>query len=121
MTSPTRRSSSGSQLAPRARLTWVRVIGVVPVLSNLILGDDENLMGAYFAMTGNWKRPRAQLIPVKSFAEGPAHFMLEGPELLWNGIRRLESLLNPSSSPPAAAKEGEPGPCPARGGLGTRS
>lgn len=86
------------------------LINRVPVLNRVILGRDENLMGAYFAMTGNWKRPRAQLIPVKSFAEGPAHFMLEGPGFVWSGLKRLESLLNPSSSPPAAAKEGEPGP-----------
>jgi hypothetical protein len=86
------------------------LINRVPVLNRVILGRDENLMGAYFAMTGDWKRPRAQLIPVKSFAEGPAHFMLEGPGFVWSGLKRLESLLNPSSSPPAAAKEGEPGP-----------
>ncbi len=72
------------------------LINRVPVLNRVILGRDENLMGAYFAMTGNWKKPKAQLIPVKSFAEGPAHFMLEGPDFIWSGLRRLESLLNPS-------------------------
>jgi len=86
------------------------LINRVPVLNRVILGQDQNLMGAYFAMTGSWKQPRAQLIPIKSFAEGPAHFMLEGPEFIWSGLRRLEALLNPSSNPPAAAEAGEPGP-----------
>jgi hypothetical protein len=67
-------------------------------------------LGAYFAITGPWKEPKAQLIPVKSFAEGPAHFMLEGPEFIWNGLKRLESLLNPSRSAPAATEEPEPAP-----------
>jgi hypothetical protein len=84
------------------------LINRVPVLNRVILGKDENLVGAYFAMTGNWKKPKAQLIPVKSFAEGPAHFMLEGPNFVWSGLKRLESLLNPSSDAPATAVEGEP-------------
>jgi hypothetical protein len=84
------------------------LINRVPVLNRVILGRDENLVGAYFAMTGNWKKPKAQLIPVKSFVEGPAHFMLEGPSFVWSGLKQLESLLNPSSGPPAAAEEGEP-------------
>jgi hypothetical protein len=84
------------------------LINRVPVLNRVILGHDENLVGAYFAMTGPWKEQKAQLIPVKSFAEAPAHFMLEGPSFVWSGLRRLESLLNPSSGVPAAQEEGGP-------------
>jgi hypothetical protein len=36
--------------------------------------------------------------------------MLEGPEFIWNGLKRLESLLNPSRSAPAATEEPEPAP-----------
>jgi hypothetical protein len=81
------------------------LINRVPVLNRVILGHDENLVGAYFAMTGTWKKPKAQLIPIKSFAEGPAHFMLEGPSFVWSGLKQLETFLNPSSGPPAAAEE----------------
>jgi hypothetical protein len=81
------------------------LINRVPVLNRVILGRDENLVGAYFAMTGTWKKPKAQLIPIKSLAEGPAHFMLEGPGFVWSGLKRLESLLNPSSSEPTAAED----------------
>ncbi len=84
------------------------LINRVPVLNRVILGRDENLVGAYFAITGDWKKPRAQLIPIKSFAEGPAHFMLEGPAFVWSGLKRLESLLNPPSGAPTTAEEGEP-------------
>ena len=86
------------------------LINRVPVLNRVILGRDENFLGAYFAITGTWKEPKARLIPVKSFAEGPAHFMLEGPEFIWNGLKRLESLLNPSSGAPTATEEPEPTP-----------
>ena len=84
------------------------LINRVPVLNRVILGRDENLVGAYFAMTGTWKKPKAQLIPMKSFAEGPAHFMLEGPTFVWSGLKRLESLLKPPGGAPTTAEEGEP-------------
>jgi hypothetical protein len=85
------------------------LIDRVPVLNRVILGRDKNLVGAYFAMTGTWKTPKAQLVPIKSFAEGPAHFMLEGPGFLWSGLKRLDSLLSPSSPAPSADDE-EAGP-----------
>lgn len=84
------------------------LINRVPVLNRVILGRDENLVGAYFAITGSWPELKAKLIPIKSFAEGPAHFMFAGPSFVWNGLKRLESILNPpgieaSSEPPANA------------------
>jgi len=81
------------------------LINRVPVLNRIILGRDENLVGAYFALTGIWKKPKAQLIPMKSLTEGPAHFMFEGPSFVWNGLKRLQALLNPSSDSPTAAEE----------------
>jgi hypothetical protein len=78
------------------------------VLNRVILGQDENLVGAYFAMTGTWKEPKAQLVPVKSFAEGPAHFMLEAPEFLWSGLMRLDSLVNRVIRPHPAPETQEP-------------
>ena len=84
------------------------LINRVPVLNRIILGRDENLVGAYFAMTGTWKQPKAQLIPMKLLTEGPAHFMLEGPNFLWSGLMRLDALLSPSSRAPSAEEEGGP-------------
>jgi len=84
------------------------LIDRVPVLNRVILGRDKNLVGAYFAMTGPWREQKAQLVPIKSFAEGPAHFMLEGPNFLWSGLMRLDSLLSPSSRAPSADEEGGP-------------
>jgi hypothetical protein len=84
------------------------LINRVPVLNRVILGQDKNLLGAYFAVTGPWKEQKAQLVPVKSFAEGPAHFMLEGPNFLWSGLKRLDSLLTPSSRERSAEEEDGP-------------
>jgi hypothetical protein len=86
------------------------LIDRVPVLNRVILGRDKNLMGAYFAMTGTWSEPKAQLIPVKSLSEGPAHFVLEVPGFVWSGLKRLESLLGPASGAATSAEEAEPGP-----------
>jgi hypothetical protein len=36
--------------------------------------------------------------------------MLEGPEFIWNGLKRLESLLNPSRRAPTETEEPEPAP-----------
>ena len=55
-----------------------RVIGVVPLLSDLILGDDDNLMGAYVQLTGPWASPDAGLVPLKTVASGPASIAIEG-------------------------------------------
>jgi hypothetical protein len=86
------------------------LIDRVPVLNRVILGRDKNLMGAYFAMTGTWSEPKAQLIPVKLLSEGPAHFVLEAPGFVWSGLKRLESLLGPASGAATGAEEAKPGP-----------
>jgi hypothetical protein len=72
------------------------VISKVPVLSRVILGEDENLINAYFALSGPAGQPEARLIPVKTLAAGPASFVLEGfPAFVRGGLRRLLSFVAP--------------------------
>ncbi|RIL07279.1 MAG: hypothetical protein DCC71_03505 [Proteobacteria bacterium] len=74
--------------------TLDRVIGVFPILNRLLLGPDDNLVSTYFAMSGPWGDPQARLVPVKSFASGPASFVLEGlPAFVRGGLSRLERML----------------------------
>lgn len=69
-----------------------RVIGVVPVLSDLILGDDDNLMGAYVQLTGPWASPDAALVPLKTVASGPASIAIEGvPRFVRRAITAIQS------------------------------
>ena len=80
-----------------------RVIGMFPLLNRLLLGPDDNLIATYFAVSGPWSNPRGTLIPTKSFASGPASFVLEGlPAFVRGGLSTLERALTrgPVQEPP---------------------
>jgi hypothetical protein len=78
------------------------VISKVPILSRLLLGEDENLINAYFALTGPFGDPDARLIPVKTIATGPASFVLEGfPAFVRGSLSRLRSVLAPGRGAPS--------------------
>ena len=69
----------------------------VPIFNRVILGKNNNLVGAYFSLTGRWDAPDASLIPIQSIATGPAGFLTEGlPGFVMGGIKRIQSVLLPS-------------------------
>jgi len=74
----------------------------------VILGKNNNLVGAYFSLTGRWSQPEAGLIPIRSIATGPAGFLTEGlPGFVMGGIKRIQSVLLPSEGaalPPDAGR-----------------
>jgi hypothetical protein len=79
----------------------------VPIFNRVILGKNNNLVGAYFSVTGHWGAPEASLIPIQSIATGPAGFLTEGlPGFVMGGIKRIQSVLLPSEG---AALPAEPG------------
>ncbi len=83
--------------------TLDKAIGKVPLLNNLLLGPDENLIGAYVELTGPWDDPKARLIPMKTVATGPASFAVEGfPRFVKRAIDAIQSALV-SKPPPAGA------------------
>lgn len=70
------------------------MIGKVPVLNRLLLGPDQNLVSGYFALTGPWESPQANLIASKSLATGPASLLLEGvPSFVRGGLDRIQGLV----------------------------
>ena len=74
------------------------MISRLPLLNRVLLGEDENLINAYFALSGPLGEPEARLIPVKTLSAGPASFMLEGfPAFVRGGLSRLRSMLVPGS------------------------
>jgi hypothetical protein len=83
-----------------------------PLLNRMLLGPDENLVSTYFAVSGPWAEPEGTLIPTKSFASGPASFVLEGlPAFVRGGLSTLERVLTgsaarPESAPPADDRGG---------------
>ncbi|HKJ25623.1 MAG TPA: AsmA-like C-terminal region-containing protein, partial [Myxococcota bacterium] len=85
-----------------------RVIGVVPVLSGLILGDDDNLVGAYVQLTGPWESPDAGLVPLKTVASGPASIAIEGvPRFVKRAISAIQSAFSRPevSAPPPSGED----------------
>jgi hypothetical protein len=78
--------------------TLDRVIGAFPILNRMLLGPDDNLISTYFALSGPWGRPDARLIPIKSFASGPASFVLEGfPAFVRGGLSVIERMFAPET------------------------
>ena len=91
--------------------TLDRVIGVVPIVNKLLLGDDENLVAAYFAVSGPWGDPKASVIPVKTLLAVPTNIVIEGvPAFVRSGISQLEHLI---SMLPSGEKNEKPEPPPA--------
>jgi hypothetical protein len=76
------------------------VIALFPILNRVLLGEDANLISAYFALRGPLGSPEARLIPVKTLSAGPASFVLEGfPAFVRGGLGVLRSVLGPDRAP----------------------
>ncbi|MEE9607289.1 MAG: AsmA-like C-terminal domain-containing protein, partial [Myxococcota bacterium] len=86
-----------------------RALDKIPILNLLLLGADENLVAAYFELSGPWEKPDAKLVPLRTFGAGPAGLVLRGvPQLVLEGIRKLEGLFG-------VVREPEPRPQPPAG------
>ena len=70
------------------------VLDKIPLLNLLLLGSDESLVAAHFTLRGDWNDPEAKLVPLRSFASGPAGIVLEAiPFFLRKGIEAIEGML----------------------------
>ena len=87
------------------------VIGKIPVLNLLLLGTNENLLAAYFDLTGPWANPDATLVPLRSLATGPATLVLEGvPFLVRKGLQAIGAVEGDAAAAPARSFSPEPPP-----------
>lgn len=99
------------------------VLSKVPLLNQILLGKDENLMAAYFALNGPWKDPTARILPSTLLTSGPIGIVTDGlPGFVRSGIGTLRRLLggepaedvDPLGAPPdAPARSSAPSPAPA--------
>jgi hypothetical protein len=86
------------------------VIGKIPVL-NLLLGPNENLLAAYYNLTGPWGAPDATLVPLRSLATGPASLVVEGvPFWVRRGLQAIGAIDADAVGTPARAFSPEPPP-----------
>ncbi len=73
-----------------------RLIDRVPILNTLLLGEDDNFVAAYFSVEGPWNEPKADLIPVKSFLDGPGSLVAQGvPSFVKGGLAQLGRVFVP--------------------------
>jgi hypothetical protein len=86
------------------------IVGAIPILNVLLLGEDRSLAGFYFQVTGEWTKPTVTPLVGKSVAAGPASVVLEGvPNFVFGSLRALGEILAP---PPAAKPPDTPAPVP---------
>ena len=93
------------------------VIGAVPLVNRILLGKDENLMAAYFAVSGPWKQPSARILPSTLLTSGPVGIVTDGlPGFVRSGVGTLWRLLggggNQKEITPAPPQAPAPAPVP---------
>jgi hypothetical protein len=82
------------------------VLGRVPIVNRIMLGQDSNLIGAYVAITGPWEEMSASVIPMKTLMKGPVGFVFEGlPSFVRGSLRRVQTMLPTASASSARDKE----------------
>jgi hypothetical protein len=84
------------------------VISKMPLVNLLLLGSDDNLVAAYFALTGPWAEPRARVIPTRTLlTTGPAGIVTDGlPTFVRSGLSTLARLLGVGEKAEPPASEG---------------
>jgi hypothetical protein len=86
-----------------------KVIEKIPIVNMLLLGTNDNLIGAHFKLTGPWEDPDVNTVPLSAFARGPASIAEQGPTsvvlqtlpmFMMKGVEAIESMLR-LGNPPA--------------------
>jgi hypothetical protein len=93
-----------------------KVIGKIPIVNLLLLGTNDNLIGAHFTLTGPWENPDADTVPFSALASGPASLAEQGPTsivlqtlpmFMMKGVKAIEAMLEIGAS---RAEPPEPDP-----------
>ena len=93
-----------------------RAIEKIPILNSILLGENENLVAAYFELEGPWEDPVARSRPLRTLREGPGSGVIQGiPRVVERGVRAIGELLGS-----APGGEGAPGPGPGPASLQLR-
>ncbi|HEY5658890.1 MAG TPA: AsmA-like C-terminal region-containing protein [Myxococcota bacterium] len=71
-----------------------RALGKIPLLNVLLLGDNNNLVAAYYEVVGPWESPEAVGKPLRTLGEGPGTVLIEQiPKIVKKGMEALGDLL----------------------------
>jgi hypothetical protein len=97
-----------------------KVIEKIPIVNMLLLGTNDNLIGAHFMLTGPWEDPDVTTVPLRALASGPASIVEQGPAsvvlqtlpmFMMKGVEAIESMLRLGN--PTAAEASPEAPAPA--------
>ncbi len=89
------------------------LIGKIPLLNLLLLGSNENLLAAYYDLTGPWADPNAELVPLRSLATGPVTLVFEGlPLLVRKSLQAIGAIEGNLGTGPVRPFSAEPPPPP---------
>ncbi|HVN38093.1 MAG TPA: AsmA-like C-terminal region-containing protein [Myxococcota bacterium] len=90
------------------QLDWALV--KIPILNELLLGENKNLVAAYFKIVGTWQDPVAHAQPLLTMKDTAGGDILEGiPRVVVQGVKAIGGLLAPAARPPA---QSAPAPTP---------
>jgi hypothetical protein len=90
-----------------------RAIELIPLVNVLLLGENENLLAAYFELVGTWEEPIASAKPLRTIEEGPTDLLTRRlPSIVTRGMKALGGLLK-GSEPEAPGPAGVDAPRPA--------
>ena len=90
-----------------------KMIEKIPIVNMLLLGTNDNLIGAHFKLTGPWEGPDVTTVPFSALASGPASIVEQGPTsmvlqtlpmFMMKGVEAIESMLrlgNPTAAEPS--------------------
>jgi hypothetical protein len=79
------------------QLDWALV--KIPIISQLLLGENQNLVAAYFHLVGTWQKPVANAQPLRTLQDGGD--LLTGiPRVVQQGMRAIGALLPGSVEAP---------------------
>jgi len=79
------------------------ILEKIPIVNFLLLGANDNLIGAHFRLSGPWEDPKATAVPLRALASGPASIAEQGPTsvvlqtipmFMMKGIEAIESMLS---------------------------
>jgi hypothetical protein len=85
-----------------------RVLEQIPLVSTLLLGEDDSVMAAYYRVQGPWNEPKADLVPLRTLtANGPVGILVDG---LPHFVQRSFEAIGAMVGQPLAPKDANPGP-----------
>ncbi|MCH2172119.1 AsmA-like C-terminal region-containing protein [Myxococcota bacterium] len=76
-----------------------RALESIPVVNQILLGEDESIVAAHYALSGTWQEPAVQIYPIRTLASGPASLLFERfPQFLQRSFEAIGNALRGESN-----------------------